>query len=220
VGSSITQSSRAGCRGTRRTTDKAEDGERQVIAGFITIVSGYPRSGTSLMMQMLEAGGMQVLVGENDRRDEYNPKGYYEFKPAFRLGDKGETPDWLTDARGKAAKVIAPHLCYLPIEFNYRIVFMRRKIKEVLASWRQIYSGGMREELSEREQILAFKTEYVLYEIWLDRQPNIRALYLSYNDILAAPEHEMEKVRAFLGVPLDLTKMVAAIDPTLYRHRV
>lgn len=102
---------------------------------LITIVSGLPRSGTSMMMSMLEAGGMDVLTDGIRGADEDNPRGYYEFERVKQIEhDKG----WLSDARGKAVKMVAALLKYLPPEYQYQVVFVRRNMDEVLASQRRI----------------------------------------------------------------------------------
>jgi hypothetical protein len=193
--------------------------EPQASPAFITVISGYPRSGTSLMMQMLAAGGIDVLCDDFRKPDEHNPRGYYEFEHALKLGGEGETTDWVAQAVGRAVKVIAYQMRLLPIEYNYRVIFMRRKIVEVLASSRKMKLTREQPALSEREQILAFKTEYVVYEAWLLKQPNMCALFVNYNDLLANPREHIERVSAFLGVPLDVDEMIKAIDPALYRNR-
>ena len=188
---------------------------------FITIVSGYPRSGTSLMMQLLEAGGLPVLRDDNYRpADERNPRGYYEIKDALSLGGEGQTSDWVAGAQGKAVKVIAYQLRFLPPEFEYRVVFMRRRIDEVLASSGKFSLLREDSPLSEREKILAFKTEYVLYEAWLMKQPHLPALFVNYGDLMDCPGPPVVRIRDFIGLPLDASLMIAAIDPALYRNRV
>ena len=188
---------------------------------FITIVSGYPRSGTSLMMQMLEAGGMSVLSDDAYRpADERNPRGYYEIKAALSLGREGQTSDWVAGAQGKAVKVIAYQLRFLPPEFNCRVVFMRRRVDEVLASSGKFELLRADSPLSDREKILAFKTEYVLYEAWLMKQPHLPALFVNYNDLMDCPGPPVARICEFLDLPLDPEQMIAAIDPALYRNRV
>ena len=173
-----------------------------------------------MMMRILEAGGLEVLKDDDYRPpSEHNPKGFYELGPALRLGREGETTDWVEMAKGKAVKVIAYQLRHLPPEYTYKVVFMRRKVKEILTSSEKMGLVRQDIQLSEREQILAYKGEFVLYEAWLMRQPNMEAIHLNYNDILACPEEHLDKVRQFLGLPLDLEKMVVAIDPELYRQR-
>ena len=191
---------------------------------FVTVVSGYPRSGTSLMMQMLEAGGLPVLKDESFRpTDARNPRGYYEIEDALSLGAEGKTTDWVADAAGKGVKVIAYHLQYLPSGFDYRVVFMRRRIAEVLASSGELQMLRTDSPLSEPDKVMAYKTEYALYEAWLLRQTHMRAVFVSYNDLLEDAAGPVAEVCAFLDAPpagpLQPKRMIAAIDPALYRNR-
>ena len=187
---------------------------------FITIVSGYPRSGTSLMMQMLEAGGLPVLCDDQFRpADERNPRGYYEIETAMKLGAEGQTTDWVAEARGKAVKVIAYQLKFLPTAYDYRVIFMRRKIAEILASSGKFPLLRPDSPLTEREKIMSYKTEYVVYEAWLMKQKHLPALFVNYNDLIDQPAAPVARVCDFLGLPLDAEKMRAAIDPALYRNR-
>lgn len=187
---------------------------------FITIVSGYPRSGTSLMMQMLEAGGLPVLRDDAFRpADERNPRGYYEIEAATKLGAEGQTTDWVAGAQGKAVKVIAYQLHFLPLQFDYRVLFMRRRIAEVLASSGKFPLLRQDSPLTEREKIMSYKTEYVVYEAWLMKQAHLPALFVNYNDLLDAPAAPVARICEFLGLPLDAEQMIAAIDPALYRNR-
>jgi hypothetical protein len=172
------------------------------------------------MMQMLEAGGLPVLVDEAfSSADEHNPRGYYEIEAVSKLGAERQTGDWLAGAQGKAVKVFAPELRFLPPEFNYRVVFMRRRIAEVLASSGKFKLLREDSPLSEREKIMSFKTEYVVYEAWLMKQPHLLAIFISYNDLIASPAALVARIREFLGLPLDAHQMIAAIDPALYRSR-
>ena len=191
---------------------------------FVTVVSGYPRSGTSLMMQMLEAGGLPVLRDEAFRpADERNPRGYYEIKEALSLGGEEQSTEWVADARGKAVKVIAYQLQFLPPEYDHRVVFMRRRIAEVLASSGEFKMLRTDSPLSEPEKVMAYKTEYALYEAWLRRQAHLSAIFVSYNDLLEDPAGPVAEVCAFLDAPpaaaLAAERMSAPIDPALYRQR-
>jgi len=191
---------------------------------FVTVVSGYPRSGTSLMMQMLEAGGLPVLKDDTFHpADERNPRGYYELEAALGLGGEAYRTDWVSGARGKAVKVIAYQLKFLPSEFDYRVVFMRRRIAEVLASSGEFKLLRADSPLSAREKVMAYKTEYALYEAWLLRQAHLSAIFVSYNDLLEDPAEPVAEVCAFLDAPpaaaLAAERVSAAIDPALYRNR-
>jgi hypothetical protein len=115
--------------------------------------------------------------------------------------------------------VIAPALRRLPPEHAYKVIFMRRRIEEIIASHAK--ANALREEssLSEREKILAFKTEYVVYEAWLMKQTHMPALFVNYNDLMDSPAAPVARIQEFLEIPLDAGKMIAAIDPALYRNR-
>ena len=152
---------------------------------FVTVVSGYPRSGTSLMLQMLEAGGLPVLRDDVFRPpDERNPRGYYEINAALSLGEQGQGTDWVAEAVGAGVKVIAFQLKFLPTRFDYRVVFMRRRVTEVLASSGAFGMLRTDSPLDEREKVMAYKTEYVVYEAWLQRQGHFRTIFINYNDLL------------------------------------
>ncbi len=172
------------------------------------------------MMQMLEAGGLPVLRDETFRpADERNPRGYYETEAALTLGVEGRTTDWVIGVRGKAVKVMAPQLKYLPTEFSYRVIFMRRRIAEVLASSGKFNLLRGDSPLSEREKLMSYKTEYVVYEAWLMKQVHMSALFINYNDLLTSPAAPVACICGFLGLSLDADKMISAIDPALYRNR-
>ncbi len=195
-------------------------GNMESTHSFITTVSGYPRSGTSLMMQMLEAGGLPVLHDEAFRpANEHNPRGYYEIADAFRLGEPGCSTDWLAETPGKAVKVVASLLPRLPPEYAYKVIFMRRRIAEIIASHAKANALREGSALSEREKVLAFKTEYVMYEAWLMKQAHMLALFVNYNDLLESPAAPVARICEFLGLPLNADQMIAAIDPALHRNR-
>lgn len=185
----------------------------------VTIVSGLPRSGTSMMMKMLEAGGILPLTDELRAADKDNPKGYYEFERVKQL-DKGDTA-WLPLARGKAVKVISFLLQYLPPGETYKVVFLRRNLDEILASQRKmIINRGEDPNQMDDEQVAAMFSRHIeLVEKWLARQPHVDTLYIPYNDMMAAPATEIARVARFLGRPLDEAAMAQVVDPNLYRNR-
>ena len=184
----------------------------------VVVVSGLPRSGTSMMMKMLEAGGMELVIDGIRTPDEDNPKGYYEFERVKQL-DKGDTA-WVAEAQGKAVKVISALLEYLPSDYHYRVLFMNRKMPEVLASQRKMLERrGETSDISD-EKLAELLTKHVAQvKRWLARQPNFEMLDLDYNAMLQDPEPWAERVNAFLGGQLDVRAMVEVVDPTLYRNR-
>ncbi len=185
----------------------------------IVIVSGLPRSGTSMMMKMLEAGGIPPLTDKIRTADEDNPKGYYEFERVKKL-DKGDTA-WVADARGKSVKVISALLKYLPADYEYKVIFMRRRTEEILASQKQmlIRRGEPTDRVSDEELAEYFAKHLKAVEMWLQTQPNVDVLYISYNRVLENPLEPALEVNRFLGNRLDSQAMAAVVDPNLYRQK-
>lgn len=185
---------------------------------FVVIVSGLPRSGTSMMMKMLEAGGLQVLTDNIRTADEDNPKGYYEFEAVKELESNKE---WLKDARGKVVKIISQLLKQLPPDYHYKIVFMRRKMEEILASQRQmlIRRGEPTDAISDDKMAKIFQAHLLQVESWLAKQPNMDVLYVHYTEALEQPLPVIDKINQFLGGKLDTKKMAAVVDKSLHRQR-
>ena len=203
--------------GPLKRLQRALTGARQ--PPLVTVVSGLPRSGTSLMMRMLEAGGLPPLTDEVRTANVDNPKGYYEFERVKAL-DKGDTA-WLPEARGKAVKVISALLKHLPDDHTYRVLFMRRHLDEVLASQKKMLErrGKPADEASDDELRELFERHIAHVRGWAAGQANVQLLEVSYNDLLADPQPVAERVAAFVGGELDVEAMVAEIDPSLYRNR-
>ncbi len=184
----------------------------------IIIVSGLPRSGTSLMMSMLSAGGLELLTDGIRTPDEDNPKGYFEFERVKLIEhDQG----WLADARGKAVKMIAELLKHLPSNYNYKVIFMRRSMEEILASQREMLArrGEPTDKVSDEDMAKMFAGHLEKVQDWIARQPNVDALYVSYNDLLSDPIPQAQSVNRFLGGTLNVDRMVSTIEPSLYRQR-
>jgi len=185
----------------------------------IIIVSGLPRSGTSMMMKILEAGGLPVLTDELRTADEDNPKGYYEFERVKQL-DKGDQA-WLAEAPGKVVKVISMLLVHLPPTHQYRVIFMQRKLEEVLASQRKMlaHRGEQADATNDAEIAALFEKHLQATKAWLQSQPNLTVLEVDYNQLLANPTPYVEAINRFLGNALNVAAMAQAIDPNLYRNR-
>lgn len=185
----------------------------------IVIVSGLPRSGTSLMMQMLEAGGVPPLTDELRRPDGDNPRGYYELErvKALRHGDTG----WLRRAGGHAVKVISELLSWLPRDYRYDVIFMRRSLAEVLRSQRLMLARRGADGPGASDERLKELYEKHLREVedWLGTRPEIRAIHVEYAELVESPGPQVERIDAFLGVGLDTAAMAAVVDPALYRQR-
>ncbi|HXV44530.1 MAG TPA: sulfotransferase domain-containing protein [Anaerolineae bacterium] len=185
----------------------------------ITIVSGLPRSGTSMMMKILEAGGLPPLTDNFRRADADNPQGYYEFERVKQL-PKGDIA-WLGEAQGKAVKVIAILLPHLPATYTYRFIFMRRAMPEILASQRQmlIRRGEDPDKMSDEELSRLYEKHIQQVNTWVSNQPHVQRIDVDYNQLLQNSRPEIKRVNQFLGNTLNLEKMIEVIDPTLYRQR-
>lgn len=185
---------------------------------MITIVSGLPRSGTSLMMQMLVAGGMQALSDGERKADSDNPRGYLEWERIKQLpGD----PACVAEAEGKVVKVISRLVLSLPAGHEYRIIFMQRPLPEVLASQDQMMRrrGTFKEGANAAAITSAFEKHLKEVDAWLANKSYVRTLRLSYRDVLSSPQPIAEKLIEFTGLPLDLDAMCAQVDASLYRNR-
>ncbi len=177
----------------------------------ITIVSGLPRSGTSMMMKMLEAGGMPVLTDNIRTADEDNPKGYYEFE---RVKQIERDQEWLEEAKGKAVKMVGALLKHLPPSYDYRVVFMRRQIEEVLASQRKmlIRRGEATDAISDERLAELFRKHVAQIEAWVEGQPNIKVLYVDYGQVLEQPTGQAHHINRFLGSQLAEEEMAGVVD--------
>ena len=186
---------------------------------FITIVSGLPRSGTSMMMMMLEAGGIAPVADGIREADDDNPKGYYEFERVKKIK---EDKAWLPDAKGKAVKMISQLLLDLPGDFQYKVIFMRRKIQEVLASQKQmlIRRGTFKEDgVSDEEmgKYLTMHVDQVLKK--MEAMSNAEVLCVDYNAMLTGAGDSITQINKLLGGDLNTEAMAGTIDKSLYRQR-
>ncbi len=186
----------------------------------IVVVSGLPRSGTSMMMKMLEAGGLPVWMDGVRTADDQNPKGYYELERVKEL-DKNLDKAWVREGRGRAVKVISSLLEHLPATNNYQVLFMNRNLQEVLDSQSKMLSqrGEAGGEVSDAALQKFYETHLRKVKYFLAHQPGFSALDVTYADVLADPERLAQEVRTFLGAKLDVAGMTGAVDGQLYRNR-
>ncbi len=189
---------------------------------FITVVSGLPRSGTSLMMQTLAAGGIPPLTDARRAPDDSNPRGYLELEAVKRLkADRS----WLPEARGKAVKII--HLLLPDLaapgggENEFRVIMMRRPVEEVVASQRAMLArqGKASASLPDAQLGKLFLDQLERVERLLASKPDFKVLTVQYPALVADPAAEAARVNAFLGGGLDEAAMAQAVDPALYRER-
>jgi hypothetical protein len=184
----------------------------------ITIVSGLPRSGTSMMMQMLMAGGMDIVTDEIRKADDDNPRGYFELERVKKLK---EDKSWLNECSGKAVKVISMLLFDLSSNHHYKIIFMQRATEEVLASQRIMLErrGEIKDGISDEHMAEKFEKHLKQVKDWIAHQGNIEVLYVKYNEVIADPLRYSKVVNNFLGEDLNIKTMAEAVEETLYRQR-
>ena len=191
--------------------------EDKVHADVITIVSGLPRSGTSLMIQMLRAGGMEILTDLERKADDDNPRGYFEWEPAKRLPKQ---PQLIDRAEGKAVKIISQLLMSLPKSRDYKVIFMQRRFTELLASQNlMLRRRGQTDDIAPEVMTKAFTDHLRLVDAWLSGRPDIAVRRQNYGGIIDSPRIVSQEIQEFLEIDLDTDAMVAEVDPLLYRNR-
>jgi hypothetical protein len=186
-------------------------------AEFLTIVSGLPRSGTSMMMRMLEQGGLPVLTDDVRAPDDDNPNGYYEFEAVKQTK---EDPSWLDGSEGKAVKMVYRLLYDLPADRSYRVLFMRRNLEEILASQKvMLQRHGLADGVKEAQMAALFRAEIDAFYKWVARQPHIELTDVDYNRMVQQPRLEIGRINQFLSGALDEGAMAGVVDESLYRNR-
>ena len=185
---------------------------------MITVVSGIPRSGTSLMMQMMAAGGMPVLTDGLRSADANNPRGYFELESVKSLS---RSQDVMAQANGKVVKVISSLLPNLPKHFEYRVIFMCRPLEEVVSSQNRMLERLGKEvpPTSTASVVGAFEEHLKKIRSWLSQQPNFAVLYVDYPAVLQSPEEQAGRISGFLGRELDVPAMIRQIEHSLYREK-
>jgi hypothetical protein len=182
----------------------------------IIVVSGLPRSGTSLMMQMLENGGIEIITDNQRTADTDNPRGYYEFEKVKQIK---RDSSWLPQARGKAFKMVSQLLYDLPSSERYHILFMERDLDEMLLSQEKMLQRLGRSAAPREEMKRSYTLHLERLHDWLAEQAHMRCLRVSYNGLLEGAQEQAERVYQFLGGKADVEKMVQTVDPSLYRNR-
>jgi hypothetical protein len=182
----------------------------------IVVVSGLPRSGTSLMMQMLDRGGIPLLTDQARAPDTDNPRGYYEYE---RVKRTKEDSSWVAEARGKAVKLVSSLLYELPRTEVYRVIFQRRDLDEMLDSQEKMLRRLGRPAAPREEITKSFTLHLERLFQWLPHQSHMRVLTVSYNDVIDDPEAQIRRVVEFLDGAASAEGMLQAIDQSLYRNR-
>lgn len=184
----------------------------------IIVVSGLPRSGTSMMMKILSEGGLSIVTDELRSADDDNPNGYFELETVKQMSTGNV--NWLANAGGKVVKVISALLEFLPSEYTYKVIFMEREIQEILASQRKMLQRrNEASHIDDADMEAQFRKHLTVVKPWLVRQPNMEVLYVSYNALMSDPEPQCRRVVEFIRTPLDLSRMLAVPNAELYRNR-
>lgn len=185
---------------------------------FVAIVSGLSCSGTSMMMKMLESGGVPVMTDNLREADIDNLNGYYEFLPALKVKNDSS---WLKDANHKAVKMVYQLLYDLPDGFEYRVLMMRRAIDEVLASQKKMLQrlGKPTDTIPDEKMAELFRAGLSKFETWVAQKPNFRIIDVDYNKMVADPLPQIDAINKLLGGSLDTDAMVEVVSPELYRNR-
>jgi hypothetical protein len=184
----------------------------------IIVVSGLPRSGTSMMMSVLTAGGIPALLDGERRPDESNPKGYFEFEKVKQLE---RDRSFLADAKGKVVKIVSPLLKHLPGDYSYRVVFMLRNIQEILASQRQMMLklGEQVDVVSDQKMEAVYGRHLKDVDSWLAARQNFEVLRINYNQMLQDPAPHIDQIMRFFAGSLNSQAMLSEVDQALYRQR-
>jgi hypothetical protein len=183
----------------------------------IYVVSGLPRSGTSMMMKMLEAGGLKTIIDGFREADEDNPKGYYELEAVKRTK---QDSSWVQDARGRVVKVISQLLADLPDTEKYKVIFMRRHLDEVLSSQQKmLVRRDEEDETADGDMKAMFASHVEEVESWIRAADHVDVLFVSYNRMQSDAEAQIARVCKFMSTDLDEANMATIIDPALYRQR-
>ena len=186
----------------------------------IVVVSGLPRSGTSMLMKMLESGGMEILTDSERAADIDNPKGYFEYERIKDL-EKETDKSYVREGRGKVLKVICFLIKDLPDDNDYRVIFMRRDLEEVLASQNKMIHrlGTTDTTATEAAMKEAYRNDIVRTRLLCKNRPNFELIEIGYKPTIEDPAATARSVNAFVGGHLDEAAMREAVDGSLYRNR-
>lgn len=198
---------------TKKVNSKIKNFKESII-----VVSGLPRSGTSMMMQMLESGGVEIFTDQKREKDENNPKGYYEHENVKRLP---KDKVFLNDLNGKAVKIISHLLIHLPDKHNYKIIFMIRDLNEVISSQQKmlVRLDKKRQNTYPVGLEMAFKKNIEQVKIWVSKHQNVDILYVNHRDVINNTSEQVNKIKTFLNINLQENNMLNVVDVNLYREK-
>jgi tetratricopeptide (TPR) repeat protein len=204
--------------GDHAKAERLRDEMRGKYKGEMVIVSGLPRSGTSMMMQMLAGGGLPIFTDDERKADANNEKGYYEHEAVKNLA---ANKSWLPDASGKGVKVIAQLIRHLPLNYRYKVIFMARELTEVISSQNKMLARLGKPETAADGDQLTGRYEKSVTEVldWMASHSNFEVITVDYDEAIANPLVVARRIREFIGNELDEVAMAAAVDANLRRER-
>ena len=182
----------------------------------ILIVSGLPRSGTSMIMQMLSNGGLEVYSDGNRKSDIDNPKGYYEHDAVKRIA---YDQSWLLDVKNRVVKIVSHLLFHLPARFNYKIIFVLRDIEEILSSQKKMLRNKGKFVQSNASLIIDYQNNLNMVQQWAKENHNVELIYVDYVDVISNPLQATKNINHFTGNNLNIESMINSIDKKLYRSK-
>jgi len=188
------------------------------LEDWLTIVSGIPRSGTSMMMSMLAGGGMEIVSDQKREPDPDNPEGYYEDQRVKRLKQNAA---WLETCKDKAIKIVSPLLKSVPDNLQCKIIFMQRDLAEILASQKKMLArrGQSEGALSDEQMAEKFQLHLKRVDNWLSSRKNWDVIEIRYREVIENPYGEARRVNSFLRNRFDIEKMALKVNKRLYRHQ-
>ena len=190
-----------------------------VVQGEVVVVSGLPRSGTSMMMQMLDAAGLEIYTDKKRNADDSNPKGYYEHESVKTINLNRK---WVKECQGKVVKVVSNLLPALPLTQHYKVIMMDRDLSEVFASQRRMLGklgNQVKEEVYPLKVMKAWEASAKVAKEWASKHAHVELLVIKYSDVIERPFEQAILIAEFLGKDISPEKMVQSVDPKLYRER-
>jgi len=178
----------------------------------VIIVSGLPRSGTSMLMNILSKGGVNVLIDNERKADEFNKFGYFEYNLTRNIN---ESNDWISEAKNMALKVVSPLLYYLPLDYKYKIIFMNRNIETIISSQiKMLERTGYSNLTTLNHTAESYETHLTEIKDWLTRNKNFETLYIDYENIVNCPLNQCILVSSFLNRNLNINSMTKVVKRT------
>lgn len=183
----------------------------------LVIVTGLPRSGTSLMMQILQKVGVPLLYDNSKVPDEHNPYGYYECERVKNI-PKSNDWEWLKNYAGYAVKIISPILVNIPIEFPCKMILMVRNLEEVIASQEKV-SGREKTSYERKHFVVLYGKHISSIRNKFQSSSYVKMMEVNYNELISSPHLILERLSNFLEIPIDVPNIAKVVDSNLYRTK-